>query len=287
MNLKDIIRLITPPVLIPLAKKLRFNRKYRFEWEYVPDAWAYAQAHPEVKGWNVQDILEIYKEKWPQFERMVRGTGPLGVAHESELTTNTDINSHNATLAFGYCLALAAHEKDRLSVLDWGGGIGHYYLLAHALLPDVEIEYHCKDVPVLCEYGTLLFPQQHFYTDESCLDRTYNLVLASTSLHYTQDWQTLFQRLAGAATDYVYIANLPSVQRAPSFVFIQRPYQYGYNTEYLAWCLNVAEFLDKARCSGLDLIREFIYGYQPLIHGAPEQNIYRGYLFRVRSKGMT
>jgi hypothetical protein len=100
-----------------------------------------------------------------------------------------------------------------------------------------------------------------------------------------EDWQNLLQRLAGAARDYLYIAHLPSVQQAPSFVFVQRPYQYGYNTEYLAWCLNRTEFLRTAECTGLALVREFVYGHRPFIHGAPEQNMYRGYLFRAHPEG--
>jgi putative methyltransferase (TIGR04325 family) len=287
VTLKDMIRLATPPVFINLTKRLQSGRQFRVEWEYIPEGWAYAERHPEVKGWNVQDVLETYKKKWPRFVAMVQGRLPLGMAHESALTTNEDLTSHNTMMAFGYALALAARHKDRLTILDWGGGIGHYYLLAQALLPEVEIEYHCKDVPMLCKHGEQLFSQQHFYKDEGCLDRVYDLVMASTSMHYTEDWQPLLQRLASAASDYLYIANLPTVEHASSFVFIQRPYLYGYNTEYLAWCLNRTEFLYTAESAGLDLVREFVYGHQPFIHGAPEQNTYRGYLFRGISKGKT
>jgi putative methyltransferase (TIGR04325 family) len=255
------------------------------EWEYIPEGWTYIQAHPEVKGWNVQDVLETYKRKWPKFAAMIHGTEPLGITHESDITNNTDIYSHNTIMAFAYALALAAHKKDRLSILDWGGGIGHYYLLSQALLPGVDIEYHCKDAPLLCEYGTQLFPEQYFYTDECCFKRTYDFVMASTSIHYTEEWRVLLRNLADATDKYLYIAQLPIVRQSPSFVFVQRPYQYGYNTEYLSWCLNRTEFLTTAEGSGLELVREFVYGYHPFIDGAPEQNMYRGYLFWHIKKG--
>jgi len=287
MNLKEMIRLLTPPVFIHLAKWLQNRCRPRVEWEYIPEGWAYAEKHPEVKGWNVHDVLETHKKKWPQFVAMIQSSLPLGIAHESALTTNEDITSHNTMMAFGYALALAAKHKDRLAILDWGGGIGHYYLLSQVLLPDVEIEYHCKDVPVLCKYGAQMFPHQHFYQDESCFDRVYDFVLASTSMQYTEEWKPLLKKLASATSDYLYIANLPTLQQASSFVFIQRPYQYGYNTEYLAWCLNRTEFLQTAERVGLILVREFIYGHQPFIQGAPEQNAYRGFLFRTTSRGKT
>jgi len=47
------IRLVTPPVLIQVAKRLRSDRESRAAWGYVPDGWVYAETHPEVKGWNV------------------------------------------------------------------------------------------------------------------------------------------------------------------------------------------------------------------------------------------
>ncbi len=166
-------------------------------------------------------------------------------------------------------------------MLDWGGGIGHYYFLARALWPDLQIEYACKDVPLLAEYGATLFPDQHFSSGEDCLSGKYDLVMASASLQYEKDWKNLLHRLANASSKYMYIAQLPTIQKSPSFVFVQRPYQYGYNTEYLAWCINEAEFLAASRSAGLRLVRKFVYGYQPKIFKAPEQNIYSGYLFTV------
>lgn len=281
--LKGIARRLFPPILADAGRwvrdKTRRSRLGLPEWEYIPEGWAYARTHPEVKGWNVPDILEVYKRKWPKFVAMIEGTGPLGIAHESDLNTNTDIYSHNTIMSFAYAITLAAQRLDALSMLDWGGGIGHYYLLAKAILPGVKIVYHCKDVPLLAEYGAQLFPEQHFYTDESCLRRTYDFVMASTSLHYAEDWESLLTGLAQATQHYLYVAHLPTVLRTSSFVFVQRPYACGYNTEYLAWCLSREHFLECAEAAGLKLVREFVHGYRPPIYRAPEQNEYRGYLF--------
>lgn len=269
-----------PPLIVNIVNRLRPAPTSIVEWEYIPEGWSYASKHAEVRGWNVNGVLETYIEKWPQFVGMVEGTQPLGLSHESSLATNEDLHSHNTIMSFAYCLTLASSNKNRMSILDWGGGIGHYYLLSQALLPDIVIDYSCKDVPVLCDYGAELFPQQNFYTDERCFERTYDFVFASTSMHYTEDWQALFKRLALVAESYLYIANMPSVQKVPSFVFVQRPYQYGYDTEYLAWCLNQTELLHVAEEAEFKLIRKFVYGHKPVIHGAPEQNVYYGYLFK-------
>jgi hypothetical protein len=76
------------------------------------------------------------------------------------------------------------------------------------------------------------------------------------------------------------VTRLPIVHQAPSYVMVQRPYQYGYNTEYLGWCLNRAEFLQCAQKTGLKLIREFVVEQLPPVHRAPEQPEHWGFLFR-------
>lgn len=284
---RQVLRDLTPPILWPTLRKLRValskgnSKPEAKEWEYIPEGWAYAETRGDVQGWNVPDILAVYQRKWPRFVALVEGAGPLGVAHESDLSTNSDVNSHNTIMSFGYSLALAAQRSKAFSILDWGGGIGHYYLLAKTLLPRVTIEYHCKDVPLLAEYGAQLFPQQRFYADESCLERTYDFVMASTSMHYTEGWQDLLAGLAKATRGYLYISRLPTVLKTRSFVFVQRPHAYGYNTEYLGWCLNCGDFLKEAEKLRLTMIREFVVAERPSIANAPEQCQYRGFLFRT------
>ena len=153
-------------------------------------------------------------------------------------------------------------------------------MLAQSLLPSVEIEYHCKDVPLMIERGRALFPNQNFYSDETCLDCEYDFVMASSSLHYERDWKSLLGRLSAATARWLFVTRLPVVRNAASYVFLQRPYKYGYGTEYLAWSFNRDEFLGIASQSGLELVREFVLGEQPDIAGAPENWQGRGFLFQ-------
>jgi putative methyltransferase (TIGR04325 family) len=288
---KAVIRDLLPPAVLRLRWRMQARRRPAGagavqrdpgaapEWEYVPEGWRYARHHPEVKGWNVPDILDVYKRKWDRFASMARGTGPLGFSHESDLATNDDPDSHNTVMSFAYVLASAARSRSRLSMLDWGGGIGHYYLLAKALLPGIAIEYHCKDVPVLAAHGARLFPDLHFYDDESCLNRRYDLVVASGALHYEEQWADRLARLSSAACGSLYVTRVPTVFGVSSYVFVQRPTPYGYNTEYLGWCLNRGEFLAAAASAALTLRREFVIAERPPIAGAPEPCRYRGYWF--------
>jgi putative methyltransferase (TIGR04325 family) len=248
------------------------------EWEYVPEGWS-----RPVRGWNAEGVLETYRAKWPAFFRALEGSGPLAVNHEAaieDIERRDDLEAHNLVVSFAYVLALAARARGRISLLDWGGGIGHYYLIARAVLPDVQIDYHCRDLPILAAEGRGLIPEATFYEDDSCLERRYDLVVASSSLQYAERWRETLAGLAGAAERYLYVTRVPVARSGPSFVVLQRADRHGYGTEYLGWVLSRAELLEAASDAGLRLVREFLLGGRFDAAGAPEGPTgHRGFLF--------
>lgn len=265
-----------------LGRRLRLVER-RLEWEYVPDGWRIRD--DRLKGWNVESVVETQRARWPEFVRLVNGPGPLPVRLWVADLSRPSLEANTMLMAYGYALALAARKKDRISVLDWGGGLGHYKLLGHALLRDVEIEYHCRDLPLVCQAGRELQPSATFHeNDDNCFARDYELVLASGALQYTEDWKDVLRRLADASCGYLYVAGLPIVHRAASFTVVQRPYRYGYATEYVSWVFNRQEFLADVGALGMTLMREVLLGGGPHIRRAPEQCEARGFLF-VRAGG--
>ena len=133
------------------------------------------------------DRARVYREKWASFLAATEGPGPLGVNHEIPLgnpVPRDDLDAQQTVLVFGYVLARAAGGKARVSLLDWGGGPGHYAVLARALLPDAELDYHSRDLPPLVALGRELLPHDSFHADDGCLDESYDLVVASSSIQY-------------------------------------------------------------------------------------------------------
>ena len=237
MTAKEIGKRILPPILIDAAKYMMAGRSAAgqgpslIEWEYMPEGWAHRDR--QIKGWNVPSIVETEKAKWREFTEAVLGTGsshrktgPLGVSHEAASISAHNYSAHNTNMAYAYVLTLAARMQERISVLDWGGGLGHYYIMSKAIIPDVEIEYYCKDLPLLCAAGRDLLPDAHFYdNDADSFGRSYDLVLASGSFQYSEDWRHLANQLARTAKSYLYITRLPVLSREDSFVVVQRPYR--------------------------------------------------------------
>ena len=273
MRFKPSLKAVTPPILYAAARRWQGRQTASGgEYEYVPEGW---DGDLSLNGWDAQSILDHYKADWPEFVRSVTETQPQSLPAGYGL-----LAGHNVVACFSYALALAARNRPALSVLDWGGGIGHYYLRGRAALPDVPIEYHCKDVPLLAEHGRALFPEACFYSDDSCFGRTYDFVLASTSLHYSQDWQRVLLSLARATDGWLLLNRLPCHQEGPAYVYRQR----ALGSRFLSWSFNAAELLQCAEASGLSLFREFLIsdGPQPILN-APSPSVMRAYLFRKSS----
>jgi putative methyltransferase (TIGR04325 family) len=278
LSLRALAKEWLPPVVQESLRR-RLDTRRAPEWEYCPDGWA--TRDERINGWNVASVLEAQRRTWPEFVRMVESSGPLGINHPDPVPNNINLAAHHTVMSFGYVAALAAHGRDTLSFLDWGGGIGHYAVFARALLPGVQVEYFCKEVPLLCQGGREVLPGDTFLeTEAECLSRRYDLVMASGSLQYSPDWQRVLALLAEVTGEYLFVTRHPVVHTSPSFVVVQRPYGVAYDTEYIGWFLNRGEFLTEATALGMQLQREFLVHPSDPIRSAPEQGEYRGYLFR-------
>jgi putative methyltransferase (TIGR04325 family) len=281
---RAVLKGLVPPYAWDALQRLKRRvRGVQPEWEYAPEGWARQATDTRVKGWNVEAIAQAHRAKWPSYLQAIEGSGPLGVYHEVIEGTSVradSLRAHNTIVSYAYVLALTARGLGRVSILDWGGGIGHYYPLSRALLPGVEIDYHCKDEPAVCAVGRELFPEANFSTDDSCLERRYDLVFVSASLQYSRQWPDALAGLAQATGRNLYVTRLPIALRAASFVLLQRAYAYGYDTEYLGWVVNRDELLQHAQSLGLTLLREFLVAGTINASHAPERPVaHRGFLF--------
>lgn len=253
------------------------------EWEFVPEGWARARnGSSDADGWDAEAVARSYVAKWPEFVEAVTGSGPLGVGHEVPVgatISRESIPAQNAVLAFAYALTRAAGGSRSLSVLDWGGALGHYYLLARRLFPELELDYHCRELPAVCREGRLVLPEVEFHDSDECLDRRYDLVVASSSLQYDEHWPARLQQLADATARRLFLTRVPVVRRAASFVTLQRAHAYGYGTEYLGWVFNREDLLGAAGGTGLALEREFLLVSDWPVEGTPEAPSEAGFLF--------
>jgi len=285
-----VLRPWLPPILWPAARAaiawavpgtapVPDPPKPRLEW--APDGWATSLADGD-HGWDSVAVTEVEAARWDAFCRNAAAAGPLGFSHEAaDPSVVRRVGHHNVHMSFAYALALAAAGRTRLSVLDWGGALGHYAVIARALYPDLAVDYACRELPRMVSLGQRLNPGISWHVDDQCLARTYDLVMVNGSLQYIQDWRDFLARAAAAvgSGQYFLLTRVPVVS-GTGFVAIQRL----YGREVLHQQLNETELLDRVRDTGLHLVRELVVGDRPVIVNAPEQCELKGWLF-TRPRG--
>lgn len=283
MTVRTLVKSLVPPILArPLARL--WPSAERPVLEFHPGGWQDLPREGPT-GWNTPGVVEAETQKWEAFQNNLKGFGPLGFSHEStDLDVTRNVFFHNIHISYAYVLSLAAHQASTISILDWGGGLGHYYLLGKTLLPDVHLDFSCRDVPLMCERGRQLCPEVRFFEDDSCLDKTYDLVMINGSLGYFENWRELLARICGTVKHYLFLTRMLTVETSPSFVALQRTDIYNYDSEMLIQVFNETELLRVVTQSDLRMVREFVVGDGPTIAGAPEQCRDSGWLFKRDAK---
>jgi len=280
VNVKNIARSFLPPILFEFGRFVVRKLDKQPCFEYAPAGWKTVLPHAENIGWDSTRAAETERAKWQAFCANLEGTRPVAFSHGHTDLSAMCVSFHNVNLTYAYVLALAAHRKDSVSVLDWGGSLGHYYLMGKAMLPGVGIDFHCKEVSRTAEIGRRVNPDVRWYSDESCLAKTYDLVMLNGVLQYIQDWPDAIRHIASAVKGYLFLGLLPLVDGAPGFVALQ----HHYGTEMLHEQFNRQMLLQVVERTGLHLVREFVTGYRPSIMNAPEQCELRSWLFKKESK---
>ena len=283
--LRRVLKLLTPPILTEAVRRLRGTDKGAL-LEYLPDGWKAEAARDDRGGWNAEQVVAVEKKKWDAFCHNLEGSRPLGFSHEdNDPSITRSPYFHNINISYAYVLTLAARHKDKISVLDWGGGLGHYYLLGQAVLPGVEIDFHCREVPLMCAQGEKLCPEIHYHEDDRCLESSYDLVMINGSLGYFPNWKDLLARLSHSTKEYLFLTRVLVVEESPSFVARQNTDAYDYDSEMVTQVFNRKEVLQIVADTGLQLVREFVVGPGPTVAGAPEKCLDCGWLFkREKSK---
>ena len=248
-------------------------------------------ASPASEGWNAEGVAAARERQWNALKSFLAGTEVFGVSREEiGRPWHPDLGPQSLYLTFGYALGRAAagrlpsgghgspREAAPVRVLDWGGEIGSYHEVAKALLPEVRFDWHCAELPAVAALGQRLNPGVTFHGDEGWAGEPYDFVFSSSSLQYLPDWRPTVRRLVACARGPILFTRLPFVQRAASFVALQRVPEYG--TAYHGWVFNRDEFVATVESAGAHLERAFLNHAGPRIEGATEQNAYMGFLFR-------
>jgi hypothetical protein len=152
-TLRLLLKAVVPPFLWVAAGAL-LKRKQLPDWTLCPQGFDGTQS----RGWNLARVAESERARFAVFREKVVAPAHLGVAHEVEDVRAEHPWAHNLAMTWGYVLASAAAGQTHLSVLDWGGGLGHSFLLARSLWPDLTLDYSVKDLTEMVKVGREFLP---------------------------------------------------------------------------------------------------------------------------------
>jgi len=220
-------------------------------------------------------VVDSYRRKLPEFRRAIAAPGCIGVPTEALLGTSPAQYDQNVLLEYAYAVARTSAGRDRISILDWGGGFGFLSFVVAELFPELTVDFHVKDVASVARAARDQVTDVTFWDDDTCLDRQFDLVTACGSLQYEPAWAATIARF-GAAGDLVFLNRLPVALTTSSFV----TRQHAYGTSYVGWVIGRTELLTAAAHAGLQFEREFVEGWSASIPRAPAPDEHRGFLFR-------
>ena len=161
------------------------------DWEYVPEGWRPTEASAE--GWNHPSIVERQRHLWTIYSELIRELALSPFASIPRARSRPMMRAlTTSSMTFAYVLARAAHRRDSLAILDWGR---RRVLRAYGTTPLAGAGARLRDQGAgrTCRIRTGIDALgQILETDEAvCFSRGYDLVLASSSIQYAQDWQAL------------------------------------------------------------------------------------------------
>lgn len=171
-------------------------------------------------------------------------------------------------------VTVAGNEKTRLSVLDYGGGMGTSYIdcLQSLQESDIKLDYHIVDLKSTIEYGRKLFKDDshiEFYDDIPLNIGSVDVIYLGSVLQYINEYKTLIYNLLQLSPAYVFITD--------NFMGCERTYattQVNMKDRKMAyWIFQLQEIKDIFKQNGYRNIYQS-FNYQPYHHfdNFPENN---------------
>jgi putative methyltransferase (TIGR04325 family) len=197
-------------------------------------------------------------------------------------------------------------RQGRVSVLDFGGGLGDNFLQAEAVLePALKagVTWHIVDTPRNCDAGRTLLAgfadRVRFHSPapgenlRAALGADVDATLLCGTLMYIDDWKGLLRELAALTARHLYITRSPAIRAAPTFYVRQLlapsagPWAGRFVGSLAMAVLNPAEIGAELAAAGFEacyFAPLFAYGPEIATVNAPYNRIVQAMSLYVRTE---
>lgn len=237
-------------------------------WEHRPDGWI---TDPDLApGWSKRTALEAMAARVAVVRRRMGTTQPIG----------GDLRVQNEVMTLAYAALRVACGRTRVSILDWGGGLGGLYPALSSLLPGITLDYHVQEQEGVAVFGRSLTPEATFTSVDGGFDGSpYDLVIAQAALQHAERWQEVLTKLAAATKGILVLLRVPVVCSVPTFAMLHHDSGSDYQSAYPCWAINRLELMRASELAGLRLDRKLAPTEHQWVNHAPEQPEIWGFIF--------
>lgn len=246
MRIKEIIKLITPPILLKAATRL-CGKDNSLRGNY--SSWSEAMAL--CTGYDDKAILEKTREAVMKVKR-----GEAVYERDSVLF---DKVIYSWPLLAGL-MCVAAQNDGVLNVLDFGGSLGSTYFQNRAFLEKLrEVRWNIIEQPAHVKTGKKMIEDDHikfYFSAEECFkDTKPNVIILSNVLQYLKEPYKKLGELLSLKVDNIIIDRTPFWAGEADMLCIQRVPRHIYEASYPVWILSEERF--NAAIDGWAVVSEY------------------------------
>jgi putative methyltransferase (TIGR04325 family) len=169
-------------------------------------------------------------------------------------------------------------KKDKIKVLDFGGGLGDTYLLMTCgCAGQIEFEFFIVEAEELCKKGRELFKNNkniNFFDKLPKDMENFDIIHLGSSIQYIEDWKGLIKEFTKYKPEYILFADVPAGQ-IPTYATLQN----YYGSKMPHWFFNIDEFVNALYSVNYDLLFKsaFIGPRLGIIQPMPQDNFPQEY----------
>ena len=246
MSVSGFVRRITPPILLELFDGNFMTEGSRYFWDGIYDHYRDVPTHGE----------RFDGDEWINKTRI--NTERLLASSREHGSIPQEAVGEHALLPL---LASAVCESSgRVSILDFGGGMGVTYIHLISSLPNCAVSYHVVEREGIARGGAELFADDariHF-SSELPAQSDFDIVYISSALQYIEDYAALLRALMAYRAKYFLFVKLSSGD-FPTYATAQKNVS-GSVLPY--WFINFGEIIELMASGGYALIYKSVLEQQ-------------------------
>ncbi len=207
------------------------TRKPFHIWEGIYPDFASAAQHARGPGFSGRIYLERSFQTASECLTCLEAKRPIPAFHKQRSTH------------LPLTVAMMLEHRERLKVLDFGGGFGIGYLtLLESLVREIDrVDYAIVELPEVCERASALHAGRISYRTQAPSEGGVDLLHAASSLQYVEDWPGWVASMTSLSPEYILLSDVFAGDIHP-YVTLQNYYESRIPHWFLALDALVAVF---------------------------------------------